>query len=888
MTAGDLPSHTWPVVHDLHEVPPLEWCVRSATYPREHAIHHVFADVAARHPTSTAVRSEREELTYQELNARATELAGVLIERGVRAADRVGILMDRSVDLIVAQLGILKAGATYVPMDPGAPRQRIAFYVTDAKLALVICTAATEAMLSASATEVLRSDRPAPGSPGSRRDVCWPAVDGGGTAYVMYTSGSTGIPKGVEITHRGVIRLVRAQSYFPAGHGYCSLLLGSPGFDGTTYEIWSALLNGGCCAVFPDRWIDHRRLREIIRELRVTSLWLSTGLFNQIIDRDPQTLASASHVLVGGEALSASHIRRAMAALPHVRFGNGYGPTECTTFACAWIIEAPERWGCESVPLGPPLNNTECYVVDDRMELLPVGIVGELLLGGDGLARGYLDRPELTDERFIRHPFSRDPDARLYRTGDRCYWLPNGMLAYVGRNDDQVKLRGYRIELGEVEAGLRQCPGVKDAAALVWNFRSGVRGLVGCVVVEARYEWDEHRLLAALADRLPENMRLQRVLRMDALPLTQNGKVDRRRLGESIAADLDSKAATSSPVTALESELLSAWCSILNDPDVDVHSDFFHCGGDSLLALELTMLIEHRLGRRVVPGLVHRFGTPRALAQYLSSGFAHTPGPADTPANDPETSRVFFVPGVAGYGVMPRPLIEAIAPHHPYFDRLTFPPQTGELAHPRSVQQLAAELVEQVERCHPAGTCILVGFSFGGLVAFELARQLAARGRTVAHVVLWDAMPASAFRRRSLLASAAVVYRRVRRDGVSTLRPGLVRIATRALSRLVNDDAPAVEAGFELPAFRSYDLARFESARITVMTCEARDFILFARSSARETWSRVIPAENLEVIEMPGDHGDILEQHVTTFAQRTAKVLERHAVRRAAPSTTPG
>ena len=411
-------------------VPPA-WTCRQSEYPRDRGVHDVFREVAARVPDHPAIRTETDEIGYADVDCRSNQLANFLISAGVTAGERVGLLLGRSPELIISQLAIFKSAAVYVPIDPATPPDRLAFFVRDLGLRLLISADDDVAASSLSEVRVLRLDLErdsialAPASNPQR------AARGDDLAYIMYTSGSSGTPKGVEVLHRGIVRLVSNQSYFPAGPHECTLLVGSPGFDGTTYEIWSALLNGGCCAVFPDRRVDLTRLERVIRSCGVTSLFFSTGLFNQIVDLKPSILATAKHVIVGGEALSVSHILKAQQALPHVTFGNGYGPTESTTFACSWIIEPPDTWGCDSVPLGFPINNTECHIVDDDLRPVPVGIVGELLLGGDGLARGYYSRPEQTAERFIRNPFSDAPDSRLYRTGDRCYWLPNGMIAYV-------------------------------------------------------------------------------------------------------------------------------------------------------------------------------------------------------------------------------------------------------------------------------------------------------------------------------------------------------------------------------------------------------------------------------------------------------------------------
>ena len=546
---------------------PRAWTCRKGDYPRDRGVHEVFRDVAARLPEYPTIRNEAEEISYSDLDRRANQLANFLIAGGIAAGERVGLLLSRSPELIIAQLAIFKAGAVYVPIDPGTPPDRVAFFVRDMGLRLMICAGEDASVPPVTELRVLGLDREHESIALAQATNPHRAARGDDTAYIMYTSGSSGTPKGVEVSHRAIVRLVLNQSYFSAGPGECTLLVGSPGFDGTTYEIWSALLNGGCCAVFPDRRIDLARLERVIRSCGVTSLFFSTGLFNQIVDLKPGMLATAKHVLVEGEALSVSHILKARRALPHVTFGNGYGPTECTTFACSWIIGPPDTWGCDSVPLGFPINNTECHIVDADLRPVPVGVVGELLLGGDGLARGYYKRPDLTAERFIRHPFSDAPDARLYRTGDRCYWLPNGMIAYVGRDDDQVKLRSFRIELNEVEAALRLSPGIANAAAIVREFRSGVRSLVGFVVLEPGRAWDEESALTDVARRLPEFMLPKHLFSIDALPLTQNGKVDREALARRLVDDEATVEPTSkvAPTTLsdLEQALVDTWRKVL-------------------------------------------------------------------------------------------------------------------------------------------------------------------------------------------------------------------------------------------------------------------------------------------------------------------------------------
>ncbi len=862
-------------------------------------MHEIFAEISARFRNETAIRSENEEISYGELELRANRLANFLLSHGIGLGNRVGLLLERSPELIITQLAILKTGAAYVPIDPGAPLERVAFFVADAGLSMLISLEGDMPAPLPQGLHILRLDRDAASiSQAPSADPGRPSR-GSDAAYVMYTSGSTGTPKGVEIPHRGIVRLVVDQDYFPAGPDQCTLLLGSPGFDGTTYEIWSALLHGGCCAIFPDRWIDHQRLEYVIRSLGVTCLWISTGLFNQIIDHRPALLSTARHVLVGGEALSVSHIRRAMDALPHVQFGNGYGPTECTTFGCAWTITDPLTWGCDSVPLGFPLNNTECHIVDADLHPVPLGVVGELLLGGDGLALRYLNRPQLTAERFIPHPFSSAPGARLYRTGDRCFWLPNGMIGYVGREDDQVKLRGYRIELAEVETGLRLCAGIENAAVIVHTFPSGARGLAACLIATPGQSWTENAILEELAQHLPEAMLPNRIFQVDTLPLTPNGKVDRKALSAIVARAMasDKSAVSPSPDAALPSataKLLQIWQQVLRDPSLDPDSDFFRFGGDSLLAVELTMEIARQLGRKIRPGTLHRHSSPRLLGNWLQdhisadSSIIPVPEAVGLIGSGPGTP-VFFMPGLEGYGLIPKPMVQALAGRHPYFDRLTFPTVSNDRHSGVSVEEVAKGLISQIRRVCPNGPYIFAGYSFGGLIAYEVARQFAQAGEIVEHVILWDAYPLLAFQRLSPLTAAVKLLRlalspshwsewRTLQGKLGKLRHRLP--ALRGSSTAPTNDHPANGANqvtsTSLTAKPFHPLPY--SGPVTLLSCQPLDdsWVFADRYEVdRDGWSKVVPADRLAIFHFPCAHMDALKTpFLEQFVAKTVEILE--------------
>ena len=562
-------------------------------------LHSLVAEQARRTPGGVALWCEGLEVSFAELDASSDRLAGHLASLGVGAGGFVGVFLERSIEFVVAVLGILKAGCGYAPLPADHPAERIAFMIEDADLTAIVTCRGLASLLPVPATSRVLVDA----------DEAWwhqehlatglAANDGAKAAYVMYTSGSTGRPKGVVVPHRAVVRLVRGQSYADFGPELRTLLLAPTAFDASTFELWSPLLSGGTCVIFRDRMPGIMRLAKVVREGRVNCLWLTASLFNHVIDGDCECLATVGHVITGGEALSIAHVRRALINLPGIRLSNGYGPTEATTFTSMHAIDPHDAFHRGNVPIGRPLANTTCYVVDDSLRLVGVGVTGELLIGGDGLALGYLGQPELTAEKFIPDPFGGRPSARLYRTGDMCRWMEDGNLEYLGRRDQQVKIRGYRIELAEIEAELARIEGVARAVVIDREVSPGDRRLVAYLVTEAHVP-DDDRLRALLAARLPEVMVPWRFLRLDAFPITANGKLDRGALP---LPDADREGGVTAVGELLrgptETAIAALWSELLGVTEVGRDDRFFDLGGHSLLAMRLVSAIQQRLGVRI-------------------------------------------------------------------------------------------------------------------------------------------------------------------------------------------------------------------------------------------------------------------------------------------------
>lgn len=558
-------------------------------YERDATIPRLFELQAARTPDAIALlTSGGERVSYRELNARANGLAHRLLRMGLPAQARIGVLLARSPELIVALLGILKAGAAYVPLDREYPEQRLQFMIRDAEVSLLVTDSsfdpAASRLLSGSrggSIPAIDIDSMSPEADSSNPSIVSAATD---PCYVMYTSGSTGTPKGVVIPHRGVVRLVRFPNYVNISPEDVFLQFAPASFDASTFEIWGALLNGARLVIAPTGVPSLEELGRLIEANGVSILWLTAGLFHQMIDHQADRLKSVRQLLAGGDVLSVPHVRSALSALPGCQLINGYGPTENTTFSCCYPI--PPDWRADrAVPIGRPVSNTHVLILDSELAPVPVGVPGELCVGGDGLALGYLNQPALTAEKFVPNPHpSRVSGDRLYRTGDRARWLPDGTIEFLGRTDQQVKIRGFRVEPGEIEAALANHPAVRNCIVLPREHAGG-KELTAYVAVKAEGEIQEELLQRSLASILPSHMVPSRIVFLDELPLTPHGKVDRRRLP--VLQESARSKDFASPSTPTEAALLEIWQAVLGRTAFGIRENFFQLGGHSLLATQV-------------------------------------------------------------------------------------------------------------------------------------------------------------------------------------------------------------------------------------------------------------------------------------------------------------
>jgi amino acid adenylation domain-containing protein len=563
------------------------------TYERDATIAELFAAQAARTPAAVAVCSDRASLTFAELDRRSNRLANYLRLRGVVEKSTVGVAFERSIELPVALLGILRAGAAYVPLDTSYPPERFAFMIADSGMTAVvtenpICDEALYDGLAVvsvidDATAIAAQSPTAPGVSCSASDL----------AYIAYTSGSTGRPKGVAVPGRGVVRLVRNVDYVDISAHDTFLHFAPLAFDASTFEVWAPLLNGARLAIPRPGLLSIADLGSSIEQLGVTTMFLTTSLFERLTDSGLPSFDGLRHLLTGGEVASPAHMRRFLERYPRCRLSAVYGPTENTTFSTWCDLPTAASIG-DNVPIGQPIAHSTAYVVDERMERVPDGVAGELCVGGDGVARGYLNLDAITAERFVCDPFSDVPGARLYRTGDRARFRADGLLEFLGRSDDQVKIAGHRIELGEIDVALRAHPSLSDAAVVMCEL-GGEKALCAFVVPAAGCRFEEAPVREFLAQKLPRFMLPHRMCALEALPEHASGKLDRTALAR-LAAALDAKAPAATPGgnpkvrrrVALQRTIADCWLELLGgDSEPDADTNFFDAGGDSLRLLTL-------------------------------------------------------------------------------------------------------------------------------------------------------------------------------------------------------------------------------------------------------------------------------------------------------------
>ena len=857
------------------------WAVRRSAFPRDQTIHATFRRQAEATPDAVAVEDGELIWSYAALNARSDAVAAVLARDGVRRGDRVAVCLPRGAELVAAMLGVLKAGACYVPLDSEQPAARAHLIANDAGARFVLALPGAPAPTPAGVRRVdiggAVRGRLAPVDAAGPRDL----------AYVMYTSGSTGTPKGVAVDHRAVLRLVCDSDYVRVEPSDRIAQIANPAFDAATFEIWGALLNGARVVIVSrDDSLSHATIRSLIDRGSVTTMFLTTALFNALARAAPDTFGGLRHLLFGGEAADPGCVRDVIAHGPPLRLLHVYGPTEATTFSTWQRVEAVPA-DAATVPIGVPIANTEALVLDRHMQAAPVGVCGDLYIGGDGLAQGYLGRPAHTAQAFVPYPLSDEPGARVYRTGDRARWRRDGALEFVGRRDDQVKLRGFRVEPAEVTNTLLRHPAIAQAAT-VHSARGDSGGrLLAYAVARPGQRADEQRLLAHLRASLPGYMVPARVLILDRLPLTPNGKLDRAALPDPAAG---ARSAAEGPGDVVDAQVLGIWRDVLGAQASGPDEDFFAAGGHSLLSIALLAEVERVTGVRV--GLAEFLRSPTAgkLAALVRSGDCGEGRGLLVPIRRRGARRpFFFVPGGGGgeaelayvYGA----LATALDREQPVYG-LRAPGSRDNEAMLASVERIAAAFAAQMRSVQPDGPYYLGGECIGGVVAFETARQLVAAGHEVGVLVLLESRPPCDLAERRI---RGITARRTR-AWVTRTAAILVRGAMRQLSKLAHS-TPRTWPGQVADAIRRFDAAlhaqRVEGGIKRQRGVHQRTVFSYRPGRYAGRITLIVPERNseadptlgwaqlagggVEVHRVPGDHYSYVRAH----AAETAECLQR-------------
>ena len=864
----------------------VEWNATATDDPIDRSIPELFESQATATPSAVAVVFHGVSVTYGELNRRVNRLAQYLRRHGVGPDVLVGIYHERSVEMLVAVLAVMKAGGAYVPLDPAYPAERIEFLIQDASIPIVVTRKALLGRIAVREdVRMLCVDREAIAI--AAESDTPPAAVAADLAYVIYTSGSTGHPKGVQISHRSLANVVAAFRATLAVRPRDVLVsVTTLSFDIAALELFLPLVTGARLVIAKQEVAaDPVALRALIAESRATIVQATPTTWRMMVEAGPWR-AERLRILCGGEALPTELARLLLATGASV--WNVYGPTETTIWSTLHVVEETER----AVPIGRPIANTETYVLGRHGEPLPIGLPGELHIGGVGVARGYLNRPELTAERFVPDPFSGRPGARLYRTGDLARYREDGTLEFVGRVDYQVKVRGFRIEPGEIESRLATHPAVAEAVVVVRADHLGERGLAAYVRPNGSSPPLADDLRAFLKERLPAHMVPSTFTVIDAFPLTPNGKVDRGGL----PAPYDRRAPATSvaPRDEVEQRLVRIWEDILGVEGIGTRDSFFDLGGHSMLAVRLFARMEESLQVRLPLATLFEAPTIEALAKLIRDRAGSAPSRSLVPIQRAGSrTPVFAVPGVGGNVLCYYDLASRLSSDQPFYglqsrglDGLEKP-----LTH---VEDIAAAFLAEIREVQPRGPYTLIGTCMGGVVVYEMAQQLHRVGEEVGLLVLLETWqprgPSGQILRRNssgrevrdLIASRLRLYlkearSRSGRERLKYLFERIKVVAEMAARRdLFRGDRREFDqhivTNANLRAFHRYK-ARAYSGRAVLFLAEARE--VPSEDDPRLAWRRLL-AGGAEIYTVPGhDSGSMLDEpHVRALAEQLKVCIE--------------
>ncbi|MDF5727076.1 MAG: amino acid adenylation domain-containing protein [Rhizonema sp. PD38] len=743
----------------------IEWNNTQTDYPIDKCVHQLFEEQVKRTPDAVAVVFEQQQLTYRELNSRANQLAHYLRILGVEADVPVGICVERSLEMVVGLLGILKAGGAYVPLDPAFPKERLAYMVSDSQLPVLLTQQDLVSVLPEHQAKVVYLDTDWKNISQENDENLFSGVIKD-RAYIIYTSGSTGKPKGVQITHEAVTNFLSTMQLKPGLTDKDILLaVTTISFDIAVLELYLPLMLGAkVVLVSREVGVDGIRLLKLLRESNATVMQATPATWYLLLTAGWNG-QSQLKILCGGEALSQKLASQLLARVSSV--WNMYGPTEATVWATTYeVSEQQSLVGTQkpSISIGKPIGNTQTYILDQYLQPVPIGISGELYIGGVCLARGYLNRPDLTTEKFIANPFINEPNSRLYKTGDLARYLHNGDIEYISRIDNQVKIRGFRIELGEIEVLLAKYPEIREIAVIVREDIPGDKRLVGYIVPHQNQTLTCSDLRDFLSQKLPNYMIPSAFVTLDALPLTPNGKVDRRALlGYSAPSDYVSLSTTlqtdngkgdsqtlntyyltletgfDTPRNPTEETLIAIWAEVLGLKQIGIHDNFFALGGHSLLAMRMFAEIEKTWGTRLSLATLFKKQTIAELATILhqEESSQEWESLVMIKQGKPTKQPLFCIHAIWGNVLFYRKLAQYLSPDQPFYG-LQAQGLDGKRSPLTSIPEMASNYIKEMQKIQPQGPYFVGGFSLGGQIAFEIARQLHAQDQEVRLLAIFD------------------------------------------------------------------------------------------------------------------------------------------------------
>ncbi|MDY6950341.1 MAG: amino acid adenylation domain-containing protein [Thermodesulfobacteriota bacterium] len=874
---GALPLLT---VRERHQLL-VGWTDTRTDYPRDRCVHHLFASQAEKRPEAVALVCGDQQMTYGELNGRANRLGHYLQKLGVGPDVLVGICLQRSLEMVVGLLAVLKAGGAYVPLDPSYPKERLAHMLDDAHVAALLTQTGLLKGLPTHGAKTVCLD--ADGEVVARERGANPINDSltERLAYVLYTSGSTGAPKGVAMTHRALCNLIwwQRQNAAPA-EGTRTLQFAPLSFDVSFQEIFSTLCSGGTLALISEETRrDPVELLGYLRDQSIERLFLPYVALQQlaeVAEGQERVPASLREVITAGEPLQITRqIVSFFSNVEECRLHNQYGPTESHVVTAFTLKGPPTGWPLLP-PIGRPMANTQIYLLDRHLNPVPVGVPGELYVGGEALARGYLKGPERTAERFMPNPFSHEPGARLYRTGDLARYLPDGSIAFLGRMDDQVKIRGFRVEPGEIEAVLREHPGLRDAVVVARDDAPIDRYLAAYVVPVEILAPTIGALRGFVKERLPDYMVPSAWVMLERLPLTPSGKVNRLALPAPIRKGPELQGTFVAPKDALERRLTKIFEDVLGVQGIGVKDDFFELGGHSLLAVRLFTQIEQAFGKRLPLATLFQAPAVERLAGILrEQGWVAPWSPLVPMEQGGSKQPFFFVHGLGGNVVGYAALARCLGPEQPFYGLQAHGLKPGQAPHTR-VEDMAAYYLEKgLQTVQPEGPYLLGGACLGGMVALEMAQQLHGQGQVVALLALVDPAPflrslywrgdvsrlIDAFKDGGLVHGLGALARKVKKKAGQSKGPlqqaGHLEVVQSAHSKARNRYTPQVYSG---------KITFFWSGEETGI----RSF-----TDYRVSW-RHLAKGGVEEYAVPGQHATVLrEPYVQVLGEKLQVCLDK-------------